>query len=537
MLRRDAGKSVSFCDGFRKRDFFHMGRGFLPLLAVMLLATPQLAFAQDSLAVTVNPRSLDIVEEGADRMYSVVLDAAPSEDVEITVVGATETVTVSPPTLTFRTTDWQDEQDVMVSAKNDLNSVDETVTLTHTATVGDDEDEVALKNVSVTVNVRDNDPRGVTVTVTLNEDGQLAVGEAASDIMYRVQLDTQPTATVTVDVGGASGELAVSPSRLFFTPGNYSTPQEVRVYAGEDFDAENDTATLTHTIRGGDYTGVSADTIPVLVGDNDMRGVTVTGSPLNIAAGARGTFTIVLDTQPTRTVSITVAEDSDDLSVSPSRLSFSTSSWNRPQTVTVRVDSDAPTGNVTLTNAVNTSSSSRDKSYDTDDPDAAVADVTVEISAPQPGVRLSPSSMTIDEGASRTYTVRLATDPMGSATVTVGGFADTDLSVVGDTTLDFTTDDYNTAQTVTVTAAEDDDAVSDSVMLTHTIAGASVTNGTLRVTVRENDTRGVTVTPPSLDINEGASGTYTVVLDSEPTGNVTVTINGASGDVTLDSRS
>ena len=64
MLRRDAVESVSICDGFRKRDYFHMGRGFLPLLAVMLLATPQLAFAQDSLAVTVNPRSLDIVRGG-----------------------------------------------------------------------------------------------------------------------------------------------------------------------------------------------------------------------------------------------------------------------------------------------------------------------------------------------------------------------------------------------------------------------------------------------------------------------------------------
>ena len=122
-----------------------------------------------------------------------------------------------------------------MAAGNDLNSVDETVTLTHTATVGDDEDEVTLTHVSVTVNVKDNDPRGVTVTVTL-QDGQLPVGEAASG-MYTVQLDTQPTATVTVDVGGASGELTVSPSRLFFTPDNYSTPQPVRVYAGEDFDA------------------------------------------------------------------------------------------------------------------------------------------------------------------------------------------------------------------------------------------------------------------------------------------------------------
>ena len=70
MLRRDAGKSISICDGFRTRYFFHLGRGFLPLLAVMLLATPQLAFAQDSLAVTVDPRSLDI-DEDADGTYEV----------------------------------------------------------------------------------------------------------------------------------------------------------------------------------------------------------------------------------------------------------------------------------------------------------------------------------------------------------------------------------------------------------------------------------------------------------------------------------
>ena len=46
MLRRDAGQSVSFFDGFRSRDFFHVARGFLPFLAVMLLAAPQLAFAR-----------------------------------------------------------------------------------------------------------------------------------------------------------------------------------------------------------------------------------------------------------------------------------------------------------------------------------------------------------------------------------------------------------------------------------------------------------------------------------------------------------
>ena len=62
MLRRDSGKSISFCDGFRRQNFFQIGRGLLPILAVMLLAAPQLAYAQGSLAVTVNPRTLEITE-------------------------------------------------------------------------------------------------------------------------------------------------------------------------------------------------------------------------------------------------------------------------------------------------------------------------------------------------------------------------------------------------------------------------------------------------------------------------------------------
>ena len=538
MLRRDAGQSVSFCDGFRNRDFFHIGRALLPFLAVMLLATPQLAFAQDTLAVTVNPRSLDIEEENEGE-YSVVLDAQPSDTVVITVVGETDTVTVDNDTLTFTDQTWDEPQPVRVSAADDANAVDETVTLSHTATIGtgDDEEEVTLRNVSVTVRVKDNDPRGVTVTATLNEDGQLPVGEAAS-ATYMIQLETQPTATVTVDIGGASGELTASPSRLFFTPDNYGTAQTVTVYAGEDFDAENDTATLTHTIRGGDYTGVSASpsTVPVIVNDNDPRGVRVSTDTVNIAAGATATYTVMLDTRPTRTVSISVAEDTDNegVRVSPSRLSFSTSSWNRPQTVTVRADSDA-TGSVTVEHAVEMTSSSRDEEYD----EVTVAGVNVTVSPAQPGIRLSPSSLSVDEGASRTYTVRLASAPTGSVTVSVEASSGSDLTLSGDTlsagSLTFMEDDWNTAQTVTVTAAEDDDAVQDTVMVTHEFNGATTTNSTLRVTIRENDTRGVTVTPESLEVTEGSSGTYTVVLDSQPTDNVTVTISGASGDVTLNS--
>ena len=58
-------------------------------------------------------------------------------------------------------------------------------------------------------------------------------------------LFTRPTGTVIVDVENVKGEISVSPSRLVFTPQSWLTnpAQTVRVYAGVDADADDDTVT------------------------------------------------------------------------------------------------------------------------------------------------------------------------------------------------------------------------------------------------------------------------------------------------------
>ena len=50
-----------------------------------------------------------------------------------------------------------------------------------------------------------------------------------------------------------------------------------------------------------------------------------------------------------------------------------------------------------------------------------------------------------------------------------------------------------------------------------------------------DNNRGVTVTPTSLTVNEGGSGMYTVVLDTQPTGTVTIVAVTAS-EVTVATR-
>ena len=100
---------------------------------------------------------------------------------------------------------------------------------------------------------------------------------------------------------------------------------------------------------------------------------------------------------------------------------------------------------------------------------------------------------------------------------------------------------WNTAQPVTVTGPDDENAVQETVTITHTIDDAIVANGILRATVRESDTRGVTITSTTVEVTEGGTAVYNVVLDSQPVGGsdtpaenrVTVTVGGVSGDVTV----
>ena len=109
------------------------------------------------------------------------------------------------------------------------------------------------------------------------------------------------------------------------------------------------------------------------------------------------------------------------------------------------------------------------------------------------------------------------------------------------TSLTFTTTNWDDAQTVTVTAAEDDDGVTDAVAtLTHTISGggyASTTVPNVEVSITENDTANIVLSEPGLTLTEGdaVGSSYTVKLATKPSGTVSVSITGhADTDLSLD---
>ncbi len=99
----------------------------------------------------------------------------------------------------------------------------------------------------------------------------------------------------------------------------------------------------------------------------------------------------------------------------------------------------------------------------------ATAGVVRDAAAQSVGLELS-ATLAVDEGSSATYTVTLATQPTADVQVSISGTTGTDLDL-DKSSLTFTTLDWDTEQTVRVSAGADDDATHDSATLTHTASG------------------------------------------------------------------
>ncbi|WP_433199526.1 glycoside hydrolase family 48 protein [Dactylosporangium sp. CS-047395] len=107
-----------------------------------------------------------------------------------------------------------------------------------------------------------------------------------------------------------------------------------------------------------------------------------------------------------------------------------------------------------------------------------------------PSIVATPTSVSVPEGSTATFAVKLNQAPTATTTVAVSKSGDADLSV-SPTSLTFTTSNWNTAQNVTASAAQDSDT----------------TNGTATVTLSASGWQSATVTLNESD-DDVAGGVY-----------------------------
>ncbi|MEN9933694.1 MAG: hypothetical protein RLZZ387_273 [Chloroflexota bacterium] len=239
--------------------------------------------------------------------------------------------------------------------------------------------------------------------------------------------------------------------------------------------------------------------------------------------GATGSFTVALNALPSTTVTVTLTGDAQ-VTPSPTTLTFTPSNGTTPQSVTVTAVDDA-VAESTHSGTITSQAASSDIFNGLNG-----APVTVTISDnDSAGVTVTPTSVSATEGgATGSYTVRLTSQPTANVTVAVTPNAQL---MVNQTVLTFTSANYATPQTVTVTAVDDSAQESNHTgTIAHTATSSDTTYNGISITsvtanIADNDGPGLTFTSTPVEVGEGGvSRTYDVALRLAPTANVTVTL-------------
>ena len=382
---------------------------------------------------------------------------------------------------------------------------------------------------------------GVTVTPTTG----LVTTEAGGTDSFEVVLDTQPSADVSIALSSDNpAEGNPDSATLVFSAANWDVPQTVTVTGADDDIDDGDVAysivTAAAVSMDTDYAGIDPDDVGVTNTDDDTAGITVTPSSglITTEAGGSDSFTVVLDSEPTMDVSIDLAS-SDGTEGSPdlATLMFTAANWDTPQTVTVTGADDLVVDGDVGYSIVTAAAVSMDPTYAGIDPaDVGMMNIDDDIA----GITVTPTSglISTEAGGSDSFTVVLSSEPSMDVSIDLAS-SDVTEGSADLTMLVFTAANWDTPQTVTVTGADDDiddDNVPYSIVTAAAVSMdpnyAGIDADDVGVTNTDDDTAGITVTPTSglITTEAGGSDTFTVVLDSEPS--MDVSINLASSQPT-----
>ncbi len=398
------------------------------------------------------------------------------------------------------------------------------------------------------VTITDDDRAGIVRGPT---SFNLAEGQRAT---YSMVLESEPTQLVRVRLQ-PDAQLLVSQPELTFTPLNWSTPQTVTLTAFDDAIDEltPHTGTLTNTVSSADpkYDRFALANVQATITDNDTAGVLIGATnPLTVSESLgpmhTATYTVVLQSQPTTPVTITLGPDAQ-VTTTLSALVFDKTNWNTAQTVTVRAVDDAYVEDPIHDGVITHTVTSADPFYQPPAPGQPPNVQVRIIDNDTAGIAVSPGALALAEGlpgpSVGTYTVTLTSRPTEPVVVTLS-VTDTDQLSFAPATLVFDSDEtsWSTPQTVTVTATQDlidegDNTIAHTRVISHTAASLDenydLLNGPGKpVAITDDDTAGVQISAGATAISEGGALTYTLSLRSQPVSDVTLNLSALSAVTT-----
>ena len=473
--------------------------------------------------------------EGAD--YPDIADVTVTIPADATSATATDAFSIDP-------------------TEDDTSEGDETVTVRATATA-------AGSNIAgeAALTLEDNDIPPTTTTLALSSN---SISESGGTTRLTVTLDGRTTTSVTtVAVTAQAGVFTVDETSKTIAAGQTEVEFTLTAVDNEVDAPDNTAAEVSVTMTSGANDNVlqpsPASLTFTIINDDATPEVTLvlTDDDGSIAEGETVTVTATLSHASGEDTTVTVSA-APASGARPAEAGDFTLSTNKVLTITARAKTS--TGEVTIAanqdadddaeSVTVSATASNPHRADADIPsltltitDNDTAGVTVDTDPDTQGVQTE--ALALSEGhatdASKTYAVVLNTQPSGNVVIDVTS-TDAGAVTVSPATLTFaptgSTERWDQPQTVTVTAVDDADAVDETVAVTHAIDTGATDDGgydavsgiaSVNVTVADDETVGVTVSTATLAVTEGATATYTVVLDARPTSNVVVTVTVPEG--------
>lgn len=495
----------------------------------------------DTAGIAVEPTSgLTTTEAGGTATFAVVLTSEPSADV---VIGLSSSLpaegTVSPATLTFTKSTWSIPQTATITGVPDDAADGPRQYLIVTApAVSPDPAYSGLDGADVSVANLDAEKACILV------DGKnLTTSEFGDTATFTAVLCSRPTAEVVIGLSSSNtDEGTVSPSSLSFTPENWDKPQTITVAGGRDDDVAELSqlyfiVTAPAVSADARYNGLDAADVPVVNFDSDDPGITVvaTGGLMTTEAGGTATFAVTLNSKPKADVIVPLtSSDASEGTVSPPSLIFTSQNWNQLHTVTVTGQPDSEADGDMLYTIITGEAVSDDLMYaGLNPPDVLLTNLDARTAC----IRLDRTAVTTTEfGGSDTFTVVLCSKPAADVTIPL---TSTNLgeATVSPTSLTFTSTNWDEPQTVTVTGVNDNEVADGDQHFF--IATAPAVSADLRyngldaadvaVTNLDGDDPGILVSATTgLKTTEaGGTATFTVVLCSRPTAEVTLRLTSS----------
>jgi uncharacterized repeat protein (TIGR01451 family) len=378
----------------------------------------------------------------------------------------------------------------------------------------------------------DDDTAGAVVNPTT-----LTISEPADTDSFTICLTSQPTATVTVDLASSDPGECTVPASVALTPVNWQTGVNVAVSAGDDLISDGDQpCTVQTTAASSDplYDGIPVDDVSVTVQDDEVRGVVLSTTEVDVTeGGTTAQYTVRLATIPTATVTISFNTGTQvgaitDLTFPPDASALT------PQTVTVTAVDDAL---VEGDHSQAISHSASGGGYD----GVVIADVSAHIADNDLAYAVTADLASLGEGDAGATGISFTVTRTGAVTTTSGavdfalsgsatGGVDYDNVSPAGGTLSFGPGQAQLQITLDVLGdfiVEADETIVVTLANPGGPGSAIISIGSAETTIINDDTAGVVVNPIGGLITTEAGGTasFTVRLTSQPTAIVTIDLS------------